>query len=241
MINLTKAHFETEENHQKYLSEWRETTLLRTISENPDKSRLECFQLTVDKLQKVQRGLTKEYQYEHNLRDQVINACRGVEECNLALYKPSPTFEGICAELRSAIGTAMRSREAKSTFTTQLDVDDKYEIGLTAHTEAADEAGDEASVHTEGGEEAQVNIMEETREQGFSRRDVMSATNQAAGPLSILSRREGRHTRSSVNILHIHWRKRPPQNITTASSPNMKELKKLTILRPNLIPSSSCQ
>ena len=44
--------------------------------------------------------------------------------------KPSPTFEGICAELRSAIGTAMRSREAKSTFTTQLDVDDdKYEYG----------------------------------------------------------------------------------------------------------------
>jgi len=130
MINLTKAHFETEENHQKYLSEWRETTLLRTISENPDKSRLECFELTVDKLQKVQRGLTKEYQYEHNLRDQVINACRGVEECNLALYKPSPTFEGICAELRSAIGTAMRSREAKSSFTTQLDVDDdKYEYG----------------------------------------------------------------------------------------------------------------
>jgi hypothetical protein len=38
-------------------------------------------------------------------------------------------FEGICAELRSAIGTAMRSREAKSTFTTQLDVDDKYEYG----------------------------------------------------------------------------------------------------------------
>ena len=137
MINLTRAHFETEENHQKYLSEWRETTLLRTISENPDKSRLECFQLTVDKLQKVQRGLTKEYQYEHNLRDQVINACRGVEECNLALYKPSPTFEGICAELRSAIGTAMRSHEAKSSFTTQLEVDDdKYEYGQywTDHT-----------------------------------------------------------------------------------------------------------
>jgi hypothetical protein len=137
MINLTRAHFETEENHQKYLSEWRETTLLRTTSENPDKSKLECFELTVDKLQKVQRGLTKEYQYEHNLRDQVINACRGVEECNLALYKPSPTFEGICAELRSAIETAMRSHEAKSSFATQLEVDDdKYEYGQywTDHT-----------------------------------------------------------------------------------------------------------
>jgi hypothetical protein len=54
MIDLTKAHFETEENDQKYLSEWRETTLLRMISENPGKSRLECFQLTVDKLKKIQ-------------------------------------------------------------------------------------------------------------------------------------------------------------------------------------------
>ena len=118
-------------------------------------------------------------------------------------------------------------------------------IGLTVHTEAEDEAEDEASVHiTEGGEEThteEVNVMEETREQDFSRRDAMSATSQAAGLLSILLRREGRHTRSSVNILHIHWRKRPPQNITTASSPNMKELKKLTILRPNFIPNSSCQ
>lgn len=43
MVNMTKTHFETEENHQKYLSELRETTLHRTISANPGKSRLECF------------------------------------------------------------------------------------------------------------------------------------------------------------------------------------------------------
>jgi hypothetical protein len=130
MVDMTKAHFETEENHQKYLSEWRETTLLRTITENPGKSRLECFQIMVDKLQKVQRGLSKDYQYEHNLRDQVINACRGVEECNLALYKPAGTFEGVCAELRSAIGTAIRSRQSASAFTAQTDTqveDDEYD------------------------------------------------------------------------------------------------------------------
>ncbi len=133
MINLTKTHFETEENHQKYLSEWRETTLLRTISENPGKTRLECFQLTVDKLQKVQQGLTKEYQHEHNLRDQVINACRGVEECNLSLYKPAPTFEGVCSELRSAIGTAARSREVKSAFNTQIEETDDNEYEYSQH------------------------------------------------------------------------------------------------------------
>jgi hypothetical protein len=121
MVSMTKTHFETEENHQKYLSEWRETTFQRTISANPEKSRLECFQIMVDKLQNIQRGLSREYQYEHNLRDQVISACRGVEECNLALYKPANTFEGVCAELRSAIGTAMRSRDPASAFNTQDD------------------------------------------------------------------------------------------------------------------------
>ena len=78
----------------------------------------------IDKLQKVQQGLTKEYHHEHNLRDQVINACRGVEECNLALYKPANTFEGVCAELRSAIGTAVRSRESTSAFHAQTSADE---------------------------------------------------------------------------------------------------------------------
>ena len=29
----------------------------------------------------------------------------------MALYKPANTFEGVCAKLRSAIGTAMRTQE----------------------------------------------------------------------------------------------------------------------------------
>ena len=133
MVSMTKTHFETEENYQKYLSEWRETTFHRTITANPEKSRLDCFQIMVDKLQKIQRGLSKEYQYEHNLRDQVISACRGVEECNLALYKPANTFEGVCAELRSAIGTAMRSRNPTSSFNTQDD-DNEYSQHWTDRT-----------------------------------------------------------------------------------------------------------
>jgi hypothetical protein len=43
MVAMTRTYFETEENHQKYLSEWRETTLIRTISENLDKTQLKCF------------------------------------------------------------------------------------------------------------------------------------------------------------------------------------------------------
>jgi hypothetical protein len=43
MVILTQEHFETEENHQKYLSEWKEINLNCTIMNNLDKSRLDCF------------------------------------------------------------------------------------------------------------------------------------------------------------------------------------------------------
>jgi hypothetical protein len=49
----------------------------------------------------------------------VINACAGVPECRAVLFRPAPTFEGVYAELRSAIGQAVREREFKepATFT----------------------------------------------------------------------------------------------------------------------------
>jgi len=50
--------------------------------------------------------------------------------------------------------------------------------GLTAYMEAADEVEDEASVYIEVKEEAytkETNVMEETKEQDFSRRDAISA------------------------------------------------------------------
>jgi hypothetical protein len=111
MTDMIRTHFETEENKQKYLSEWRETTLLRIIANHPDKTRLECLEITFDTLRTAQRGLSREYQTEHNLRDQVLNACRGVKECSLALFKPATTFEGLCADLRSAVGTAVREKQ----------------------------------------------------------------------------------------------------------------------------------
>ena len=89
---------------------------MRTISKNPDKSKLECLELMLDKLRTAQRGLTTQYQNENSLRDQVLNACRGIEECNMALFKPALTFEGLCADLRAAIGQTIRTKEAVSFF-----------------------------------------------------------------------------------------------------------------------------
>ncbi len=79
-------------------------------------------------------------------------------------------------------------------------------IRLTAHIEAADKGEDEATVYTEAVEEVyteEINDMEETREQDFSRRDAISMINQAVSLLSIPSKSE-RYTRSSINMLYIY-------------------------------------
>ncbi|KAI0997705.1 hypothetical protein K3495_g10485 [Podosphaera aphanis] len=72
--------------------------------------------IKIDKLSHVQQGLSDKYQFEHTLRDQIINACQGIKACNLALYKPANKFEGICSELRSSIATYERSKGQHSTF-----------------------------------------------------------------------------------------------------------------------------
>jgi hypothetical protein len=139
MIAMTKAHFETEENRQMYLTEWRETTLIKITASNPAKSKMECLQLLIAKLRKIQRGLSQAYQADHNLQDALINACRGVEECRLALFNPAPTFEGASDQLGSAIGTVARERESAqfnrepAQFNTQLEDDQAYEEVYDQH------------------------------------------------------------------------------------------------------------
>jgi hypothetical protein len=43
MVVMTKTHFKTEENRQMYLTEWRETTLIKITVFNPAKSKMECL------------------------------------------------------------------------------------------------------------------------------------------------------------------------------------------------------
>ena len=49
--------------------------LLKIITSNLLKSKLECLQILFDKLQKVQQAMLAEYQTEYNLQDQVISIC----------------------------------------------------------------------------------------------------------------------------------------------------------------------
>ncbi len=80
-------------------------------------------------------------------------------------------------------------------------------IRLTVYIEAADKGKDKATIYIEAVEGVyikEINNIEETREQDFNRRDIISIINQAVGLLSILLKSKRRYIRSSVNILYIY-------------------------------------
>jgi hypothetical protein len=108
MIKRTKSFFHTAENHQLYLQEWRATTLQNVITQNPEKNLPQNLELLINKLQKIQRGLSTDYQGDYNLRDQLVSACQGVSACKMVLLKPLATFESVASDLRNAIGIEIR-------------------------------------------------------------------------------------------------------------------------------------
>jgi hypothetical protein len=112
MVGMMRAHFDTEENRQRSISEWREATFPRIIAQNPEKSRSECLEILFETLEKIQPGLPPEHRSETTLREQTINACRGVEECKFSIYRPASTLEGVQAELRSAVANATLSPQS---------------------------------------------------------------------------------------------------------------------------------
>src|SRR5438045_568191 len=95
MISQIKVHFENEECSQMYLSDWQNTTLMKIITENPSKPKTECLELLFDKLMSIQQALPLIRSSEESLHIQILNACRGIQECTLCLYNPAPTLESI--------------------------------------------------------------------------------------------------------------------------------------------------
>jgi hypothetical protein len=136
MVKLTREHFETETNRQEYLTLWRRYTLRFVMGEEGSgKSKLECLEILFDKLVKIQQGLSMVYQEEHSLRDQIINACKGVPDCKLALQKPADTFEGLCADLRTAIYNEEACQEASQFMTSIKPVEQNHgSEKVTDHT-----------------------------------------------------------------------------------------------------------
>ncbi|KAI6248826.1 hypothetical protein HI914_02176 [Erysiphe necator] len=113
-----EAHFETAERQLQMISKWKSITLMKTIEENQDKAISECFELLVTEFRRSQLLLPPRFQGDLSLRDAIIDAVRDIRECSLACYKPAPTFEALCADIRAFIATEERLKNVASTSAT---------------------------------------------------------------------------------------------------------------------------
>ncbi|KAI6249091.1 hypothetical protein HI914_02415, partial [Erysiphe necator] len=100
------------------ISKWKSITLLKTIEENPNKTVSECFELLVTEFRRTQLLLPQRFQGDLSLRDAIIDAVREIRKCSLACYKPAPTFEALCADIRASIATEERLKNVTSTSAT---------------------------------------------------------------------------------------------------------------------------
>ncbi|RKF62672.1 integrase and RNaseH domain-containing protein [Erysiphe neolycopersici] len=130
MVTLTKNHFETDAYKQFYITEWNTTSFKSLLkkNENTSKSQLDILELLFDNLRKIQQCLPNVYHSDLTLRDQIINACESVPECEKALFRPAPTSEGVCADLRNAVRLKV-NHEATSQFSNSNTFIDSHEYG----------------------------------------------------------------------------------------------------------------
>ena len=103
IIQAISNRFETEEKHQRFYQQWLELDFKRIIDIHPDKTILESFRILLDIAQQCDAALHPDHRSERELRDRILSACRTVPECKPALYRPSATFEGVCADLLSTL------------------------------------------------------------------------------------------------------------------------------------------
>lgn len=111
IIHLLREHFETEERRQRFTEEWSNLSLQDVVRKNPDKSLSVCFDILLQDLLTLQGGLSVRYQDDTTAKDRLQLACRTTPVCQMACFKPSATFEGLCADLRNSIATQTRMSE----------------------------------------------------------------------------------------------------------------------------------
>ncbi|KAI0991399.1 hypothetical protein K3495_g16788, partial [Podosphaera aphanis] len=90
----------------------------------PDKPKIDNFESLLKRLKKIQPGLDSSLRTEAALRDRILLACDDIQECELAILKPSPTLQGVCADLRNAIKT--RTKIVKRQFLQQQTDGEQY-------------------------------------------------------------------------------------------------------------------
>lgn len=109
MVERMRLYFHTPENHQLFLNEWRSIMLKDIVAANPDKDLAQCLEIVIERLQRTYQGLVQNFgTSEGSLAGQLVSACQGVPACSSVLIQPASTFEGVAANLRSAVGIWMR-------------------------------------------------------------------------------------------------------------------------------------
>ena len=121
-----KNYFDYNVYHQHHYTDWTTTTFARMRTENLEKGLHEILQLLLDKLQLCQRALRKNFDGEDALRTTVINACRGVSELEMALFKPATICEALFSDLRSAVETHLARKHTAYMATGQYYLDHRY-------------------------------------------------------------------------------------------------------------------
>jgi len=117
MHEAIRTYFETPERLLVYQQEWMAISLQRIINNNPDKTRLECLELILTDIRKLQPGVPPAPSKDQQLRDRAYSAVLGVPECDMALQIAPPTWQGLCNALRTSIATAIRSGKSQEQFT----------------------------------------------------------------------------------------------------------------------------
>ena len=108
-----KANFEGEEYQVGVLNRWNSLTLRSVMNKNEGKSMADCFELLLDELRDLQHGLSQNFQNDDTMHNKLNLACRKMDACKLACFKPARSLAGLINDLRSSIAT-YNDRETES-------------------------------------------------------------------------------------------------------------------------------
>lgn len=120
LLVLLRENFETQERQTKFMSHWNMTSLQEVRSRHVDKTLLECFDIMYKELRKCQLTMAKEQQTDVFLKNRLLMACEGIEECRLAIFKPAAGLQGLRDDIRHALALSTPPRSSAFTATTAL-------------------------------------------------------------------------------------------------------------------------
>ncbi|KAI6248910.1 hypothetical protein HI914_02670 [Erysiphe necator] len=101
--SLMKSNFEGPEYQRYNLKRWNELTFQDIIDSNPDKNSMEQITILIITFDKIQKTLSNEWQSEVVMHNKIISACKDIEACKMACYRPSLSVSGLILDLKSGV------------------------------------------------------------------------------------------------------------------------------------------